>query len=145
MELGFDVYINKSDDELLGLTGILGKSVGVNGEATDCDIWIDAAGADSVFMAYEKSGKYNSQMVMVAVGTNKREMDILGLTFGQKSIIGSGGYTPQDVADVMKIMKSGQWDVEKLITHELKLDDLSEAIEQATDAEYALNVIIKFN
>lgn len=96
-------------------------------------------------MAYEKSGKYNSQMVMVAVGTNKREMDILGLTFGQKSIIGSGGYTPQDVADVMKIMKSGQWDVEKLITHELKLDDLSEAIEQATDVEYALNVIIKFN
>lgn len=46
MELGFDVYINKSDDELLGLIGILGKSVGVNGEATDCDIWIDAAGAD---------------------------------------------------------------------------------------------------
>lgn len=55
-------------------------------------------------MAYEKSGKYNSQMVMVAVGTNKREMDILGLTFGQKSIIGSGGYTPQDVEYALNVM-----------------------------------------
>ncbi len=145
MELGFDVYNNKSDNELFGLTDMLGKSVGVNGEAIDCDIWIDAAGADTVLTAYEKYGKYNSRMVMVAVGTNKREIDILGLTFGQRSIIGSGGYTPQDVADVMEIMKSGQWDIEKLITHEFKLDDLSEAIEQAADVDHALNVMIKFD
>lgn len=144
-ELGFDVYNNKSDDELLGLTDILGKSMGVNDEAIDCDIWIDAAGADTVLTAYEKYGKYNSRMVMVAVGTNKREIDILGLTFGQKSITGSGGYTPQDVVDVIEIMKSGRWDIEKLITHEFKLDDLSAAIEQATDVEHALNVMIKFD
>lgn len=144
-ELGFDIYNNKSDDKLFGLTDILGKSVGINGEAIDCDIWIDAAGADSILTAYEQSGKYNSRMVIVAVGTNKREMDILGLTFGQKSVIGSGGYTPQDVADVMEIMKSGLWDIEKLITHEFKLDDLSKAIEQATEVEQALNVIIKFD
>ena len=43
--------------------------------------------------AYEKLGKYNSRMVLVAVGTSKREVDILGLTFGQKSITGSGGYS----------------------------------------------------
>lgn len=145
VELGFDGYNNKSDNELFGLTDIFGKSAGVNGAAIDCDIWIDAAGADAVLTAYEKYGKYNSRMVMVAVGTNKREVDILGLTFGQKSIIGSGGYTPQDVAAVMEIMKSGQWDIEKLITHEFKLDDLSEAIEQAADVDHALNVIIKFD
>lgn len=31
----------------------------------------------------------------------------------------------------------------KLITHEFKLDDLSAAIEQATDVDHALNVIIE--
>lgn len=143
-ELGFTVYNHKSDQELAGLAEILGKSVGVNGAAIDCDIWIDAAGADAVLNAYEQYGKYNSRMVLVAVGTNQREVDILGLTFGQKSITGSGGYTPQDVADVMEIMKSGQWEIETLITHEFSLNELSNAIEQAADVDHALNVMIKF-
>ena len=143
-ELGFDTYNNESDPELSGLTEILGKSMGVNGNAVDCDIWIDAAGADAVLTAYEKYGKYNSKMVLVAVGKNKREVDILGLTFGQKSITGSGGYTPEDVDDVLNIMKSGKWDIEKLITHEYPLDDLATAIEKASDVENALNVIIHF-
>ena len=143
-ELGFDTYNNKSDPELSGLTEILGNSMGVNGNAVDCDIWIDAAGADAILTAYERYGKYNSKMVLVAVGKNKREIDILGLTFGQKSLTGSGGYTPEDVEDVLNIMKSGKWDIEKLITHEYPLDDLATAIEKASDVENALNVIIHF-
>lgn len=143
-ELGFDTYNNKSDTELSGLMEILGKGMGVNKDAVDCDIWIDAAGADAVLSAYEKYGKYNSRMVLVAVGKNKREIDILGLTFGQKSITGSGGYTPEDVEDVLNIMKSGKWDIEKLITHEYPLDDLATAIEKAADVENALNVMIHF-
>lgn len=143
-ELGFTVYNNKSDEELLGLMDITGKSMGVNGEAVDCDIWIDAAGADSVLNSYEKYGKYDSRMVMVAVGTNKREVDILGLTFGQKSITGSGGYTPQDVEDVLNIMKSGKWDIGKMITHEFAIDDLSKAIEKASDVDNALNIVVNF-
>lgn len=117
----------------------------MNGEAIDCDIWIDAAGADSVLSAYEKLGKYNSRMVLVAVGTSKREVDILGLTFGQKSITGSGGYSPEDVADVLEIMKSGKWDIDKMITDEYSLENLSEAIKRAADVVNALNVIIRFD
>lgn len=143
-ELGFDTYHAKTF-ELSQLESILGKSTGINGEALDCDIWIDAAGADEVLSAYEAYGKYNSRMVMVAVGTNKREVDVLGLTFGQKSITGSGGYTPQDVMDVMKMMKSGAWQIEKMITHEFTLEHLSEAIEQAADVEQACNVLIRFD
>ena len=143
-QLGFDVYNNKADTELQGLKEILGTNVGVNGEAVDCEIWIDAAGADSVLTAYEKLGKYNSRMVLVAVGTSKREVDILGLTFGQKSITGSGGYSPEDVADVLEIMKSGKWDIDKMITDEYSLENLSEAIERAADVDNALNVIIRF-
>lgn len=123
--------------------GEFGQSMGINGVAIDCDIWIDAAGADSVLNTYEKVGKYNSRMVLVAVGTNRREIDVLGLTFGQKSITGSGGYTPQDVKDVLEIMKSQKWDIEKMITDEYILDDLAEAIEKASDVNSALNVVIR--
>lgn len=143
-ELGFEVCQNKTDEELKGLKDILGVSHGVNGQAVNSDIWIDAAGADSILNAYEKFGKYNSRMVFVAVGANKREIDVLSLTFGQKSMIGSGGYTPQDVKDVMRIMASGQWEIEKLITHEFELEQLPEAIEKASRTSEALNVVIKF-
>lgn len=143
-ELGFEIYNNKSDVELIGLKDMLGTSYGVNGQAIDCDIWIDAAGADSILSAYEKYGKYNSRMVLVAVGKNKRQIDILGLTFGQKSIIGSGGYTSQDVKDVMRIMSSGQWNIEKLITHQFHLSQLEQAIITASNTNNALNVIIDF-
>lgn len=143
-ELGFEVYNNKTDAELNGLKDIIGVSYGVNGQAIDGDIWIDAAGADSILNGYEKLGKYNSRMVLVAVGTNKREVDVLGLTFGQKSIIGSGGYTPQDVKDVMQMMASGKWNIEKLITHEFELEDLAKAIEKASRPNEAFNVVIKF-
>ena len=51
---------------------------------------------------------------------------------------------PKDVEDVLNIMKSGKWDIEKLITHEYPLDDLATAIEKASDVENALNVIIHF-
>lgn len=144
-QLGFETYNNSADAELAGLKELLGKSMGVNGEAVDCDIWIDAAGADNVLDAYEKMGKYNSRMVLVAVGTNCRDVDILGLTFGQKSIIGSGGYTPQDVKDVLEIMKSGKWDIEKMVTDEYRLNDIASAIERASDVNHALNVVIKFD
>lgn len=83
-------------------------------------------------------------MVLVAVGTSRREVDILGLTFGQKSITGSGGYAPEDVMDVMKIMTSNRWEIEKLITHEYPLEQLGKAIEKAADVDNALNVVIKF-
>ena len=95
--------------------------------------------------AYEKLGKYNSRMVLVAVGTSKREVDILGLTFGQKSITGSGGYSPEDVVDVLEIMKSGKWDIDKMITDQYLLENLPEAIERAADVDNALNVIIRFD
>lgn len=143
-ELGFEVCNNHEDEELKCLREILGTTAGINGSAVDCDIWIDAAGSDAVLSAYEAYGKYNSTMVLVAVGTTKREVDILGLTFGQKSMVGSGGYTPQDVQDVMEIMKSGRWEIERMITHEFELPELSKAIEQAADVDHALNVMIRF-
>ena len=44
----------------------------------------------------------------------------------------------------MKIMESGRWDLEKMITHEFPLDEINQAIQTASDTEHAFNVIIHF-
>lgn len=80
---------------------------------------------------------------MVAVNNKVHDIDLLHLTYSQKSVISSGGYMPEDVFDVLNIMKSGKWDIEKLITHEFPLEEIEKAIQTASNTEIALNVIIK--
>ena len=90
-------------------------------------------------------GKIESRFISVAVNKQERKIDLLHMTYSQKSIIGSGGYMPEDVIEVMDIMKSGKWDIEKLITHEFPLDNIEQAIQTAGNTNTALNVIIKFD
>ena len=50
---------------------------------------------------------------------------------------------PEDVWDVQKIMASGKWELESIITHEFPLDKLEHAIRTAGDVEHAGNVVVK--
>lgn len=143
-ELGFEICNNKKENLKAACETCFGKAYGYKGETADVDIYIDAAGGDDILDWYQNHGKVNSRLVMVAVGTSPRNVDILGMTFGQLAIIGSGGYTPEDVKDVMVIMESGRWDIEKLITHEYPWERLEEAIRMAGNPEQALNVVIKY-
>lgn len=116
----------------------------LSGKVADIDMVIDAAGAESVLDEFMEHGKFGSRFVSVAVNRAMRSLDLLHMTYAQQSIIGSGGYMPEDVLEVMKIMKSGKWNIEHIITHEFSLDELQMAIETAGDTACALNVVIQF-
>jgi (R,R)-butanediol dehydrogenase/meso-butanediol dehydrogenase/diacetyl reductase len=143
-KLGFQICNNGREDLAEAAISYFGTGYGYKGETADVDIMIDAAGADPIVDFYQEHGRIDSRMVMVAVGTNVRPIDVLGMTFGQLALIGSGGYNPEDVRDVMDIMESGKWDIESLITHEYPWEKLDEAIEMAGRTDQALNVVIHF-
>jgi len=143
-ELGFEVCNNGKEDVKEKAVAYFGKAFGYKGETADVDIYVDAAGAESVLDYYQNNGKVDSRFVAVAVGTNERNINLLGMTFGQLAIIGSGGYMPDDVRDVMTIMESGKWDIEKIITHEYPHEQLEEAIKMAGNPDEALNVVIRY-
>lgn len=124
------------------MTKVFGEAHGLGRMTADADIFIDAAGAESVLDTFMKIGKIGSRFVAVAVSNALKQLDILHLTYAQKSIIGSGGYMPEDVRDVMSLMESGAYDIASIITHEFPLDEISRAIATAADTEHALNVII---
>ena len=73
-----------------------------------------------------------------------RPVNILEMTYSQHAIIGSGGYNPEDVADVFAIMESGKWNIESIITDDYPWEQLPLAIERAADVEHALNVVIHY-
>ena len=82
---------------------------------------------------------------MVAVNNKERRVNFLPFTYASKAIIGSGGYRPDDATDVINIMKSHRWDIEKIITDEYDIDHINEAIKKAADSAHAFNVVIKFD
>lgn len=141
-ELGFPVCNPTKQDVQEEMAKVFGEAHGLGGMTADTDIFIDAAGAESVLDTFMKAGKIGSRFVAVAVNNALKQLDILHLTYAQKSIIGSGGYMPEDVRDVMYLMESGVYDIESIITHEFPITEISKAIKTAADTEHALNVII---
>ncbi len=144
-ELGFETCNTSTSHFTEKTIDYFGTAHSLKGLVADIDGFIDAGGAKEILDLFMDEGKIESRFVSVAVNKAARELDLLHLTYSQKSIIGSGGYMPEDVADVMKIMKSGKWDIEKLITHEFSLSEINKALQTAGNTNAALNVIINFD
>ena len=142
-QLGFAVCNSATEDLPQKAQACFGTARALSGMTADADIYIDAAGAPSILETWQRMGKIGSRMVAVAVLAGQRPVDILHMTYAQQALIGSGGYMPEDVRDVLTILSSGRWDVESIITHEFPWSRLPEAIETAADVQRALNVIIR--
>lgn len=143
-ELGFAVCNMNIENFKEEAMEYFGTAPSLKGATADIDCFIDAAGAESILELFMEHGKIESRFVSVAVNNSIRQLDLLHMTYSQKSIIGSGGYMPEDVPDVMSIMASGKWNLESIITHEFPLEQIEEAIRTASDADRAFNVTIKF-
>lgn len=142
--LGFEVCNTQNEDFISKAIEYFGTAPSLKGETADIDCFIDAAGAESILELFMEHGKIVSRFVSVAVNNSIRKLDLLHMTYSQKSIIGSGGYMPEDVRDVMSIMESCRWNIESIITHEFPLEQIGKAIETAADTNNAFNVTIKF-
>lgn len=141
--LGFETCNICTENFELYAKDYFGTAFSLDGQTADIDCWLDAAGAEDVFDKFIKFGKIGSRFVSVAVNNKPRVIDMLHMTYAQKSIIGSGGYMPKDVQDVQNMMICGKWDLESIITHEFPLDELDTALRMAADVEHSGNVIIK--
>ena len=142
--LGFLTCNNGKEDLKAVAMEQFGKAPSRFGATADVDIYINAAGAESILELYQAMGKIESRMVVVAVLAGLRPVNILEMTYSQHAIIGSGGYNPEDVEDVLSIMESGKWDIESIITDEFPWEQLPQAIERAAQVNDALNVVIRY-
>ena len=144
--LGFEVFNMRDEQNFLPKAcKYFGEAPSLTGKTADIDIVLDAAGAPALLNLFFVHGKTESRFVSVAVNNTARSIDLLHMTYAQQSIIGSGGYTPEDVRDVFRIMELEGAALETLITNEYPLDDIDSAIQRAADPEHALNVVINFS
>lgn len=143
-KLGFEICNSEKEDLKKKAMDVFGKAVSIHGQTVDVDIYIDAAGADGLIETYQKMGKIESRLVVVAVLAGLRKINVLDMTYSQHAIIGSGGYMPEDVKDVFAIMQDGRWNIENIITDVFPWEKLPEAIEKAADSQNSFNVVIQY-
>lgn len=143
-KLGFTVCHTGEEDFAAKAAAYFGEGYSLSGKVPDIDCWVDAAGAEAVAENFAALGKIGARLVHVAVSKGKREIDLLHLVYSSQSIIGSGGYRPEDVRTVMEIMKSGRWDIGSIITHSFPLEKIDEALRTAADTDRAFNVMVTF-
>lgn len=142
--LGFAICNNSREDLKQSAMACFGSAPSRFGSTANVGIYIDAAGAESILELYQSMGKIESRMVVVAVRAGKRPVDVLEMTYSQHALIGSGGYQPEDVEDVIAVMVQKKWDIGSIITDEYSLDQLPQAIERAAQVDEALNVVIRY-
>ncbi len=92
--LGFEVCNNARENLSEKASAFFGQAPSLSGPTADVDIYIDAAGAPSILETYQKMGKIECRMVVVAVLAGMRPVDILSMTYYQQELIGSGGNMP---------------------------------------------------
>lgn len=142
--LGFETCNSAAEDLKERAMRTFGEAPSLSGPTADVDVFVDAAGAPSILGDWQAMGKIGCRMVVVAVLAGMRPVDVLSMTYAQHALVGSGGYFPEDVLDVMRFMESGRWDVGSIITHEFPWEELPRAIECAGNVDEALNVVIQY-
>ncbi|MBQ8348463.1 MAG: zinc-binding dehydrogenase [Ruminococcus sp.] len=142
--LGFEICNSEKENLKEKAMKIFGTADSIHGKTADVDIYIDAAGAEQIISDYQDMGKIESRLVVVAVLAGMRPINVLDMTYSQHAIIGSGGYMPEDVKDIIAIMSSGKWKIESIITDEYPWEQLPQAIEKASDTASSFNVVIKY-
>lgn len=140
--LGFETVNVGSADLVAKATELFGTAPSLTGPAANVDIFVDAAGADELIPTFQRIGKSRARLVVVGVHTDPIPVDFSLLSYSSHRISGSGGYTPEDVIDVIALLESGEVDIESIVTHEFPLDQIVAALETAGDTSRALNVAI---
>ncbi|EAV39190.1 zinc-dependent alcohol dehydrogenase [Oenococcus oeni] len=145
-ELGFLTVNSSRDDVRSQAIEAFGKAeYSLHGEAPDTQIFLDAAGHNSILEDFLQFGPVGSRFVTIGVNNSKPQIDFLELIFGSKSVGGSGGYRPEDVQTVFEIMKERQSDLRKMVSQEFDWQDLEKGIQTATDTTISEKVLINYH
>ncbi|MCM1195388.1 MAG: alcohol dehydrogenase catalytic domain-containing protein [Corallococcus sp.] len=143
-ELGLYVCNTLTEDYVKKCKQIFGVASGFFGEAIDADYYVDAAGNQAVIDLFFAGAKTYAKLSIVAVHHKPITINPIPVTYDGYQIVGPNGNYHNNMKLGLDILRSHQFDVEKIITHEYSHDAMLDAFEMATDGKKALKVVIKY-
>lgn len=110
--------------------------------AINIDVAIDCAGASNVpgdFLNYAKQG---ARLSCVALQKKEVPINFMQVMSTECKIMGSRGYTTDDILEVINNLANRKSNVTQIITHKFKLDEGAKAFETAADPSLAIKVVL---
>jgi len=142
-EMGGTGFNPVSGDIFSFLVEQFGEAKGVYRQpVVDVDVVIDCAGASNIpgdFLNYAKP-----QARLVCVGMHKKDifLSFAQIMSKQSIIMGSRGYTHEDILEVIHNLAGRNSFVTKIITHKFKLNEAVKAFETASNPGLVIKVVI---
>lgn len=143
-ELGFETCSPVQEDLREKALQVFGEAPSIQGPTFNADIFVDATGADDAFAAFTKYGKLNAVFTIVGMHHKDMTFNPAMLLYASQRIQGSGGYTDQSVRLSMEIMRSGRFELDRLITQEYPHEKLEDAIKKAGTSSESMKVLIRY-
>ena len=145
-QLGAAVTINPSREplvEAIGKAHGTGQRFGM--PFVGSDVIIDAAGAQPPLAELLDVAKFRARIVIVALHKKPMPVNLWKMMANEFNMSGSIATDREDeFNECLQMLASGEIDVDPLISHRLKFDQLDEAFRIAADTDASAKVIVTF-
>ncbi|WP_044482115.1 zinc-dependent alcohol dehydrogenase [Paenibacillus antibioticophila] len=122
--------------EYFGTTDCYGHSV------PNVDAFIDAAGAQPLFLQAFQLAKPNARFSIIAVYKQLVPVSFADIMSREIKIIGACGYSHEDIAKVVDHIERKKTPIATIVTHRYSLDELPQAFETAIAAKETIKVVV---
>lgn len=111
-------------------------------ETINADIVLDIAGYKGVLTEYLANAKSGSALSVIALGSVPEEVVPYVLVAKDIRILGSRGYTADDIKESIAALSKEETYIDPIITNEFPLSEIVEAFEVASDKENEIKVVV---
>jgi threonine dehydrogenase-like Zn-dependent dehydrogenase len=111
-------------------------------KTTNADITVDCAGYKGVLEEYMSCAKLHSRFVVLALSRAQERVVPIEMVLKEVNVMGSCGYTAQDIKQVIGYLDDEGLVIEPVITHQFGLSDVKKAFETACDKQHAVKVVL---
>ena len=115
------------------------------GECCGADLYVDCLGIPPAIEYFQMLAKRDAMLAIVGVHHKPVSFDMVALCYCNWKIQGGSSIPLHDgLSEVLKLVKSGEYDITKLISHEYPLDKIADALTMSGNAREAHKVAISY-
>ncbi len=133
-ELGFDT-MNPIQDDVV-------KQVEDATDGKGADVVFEVSGAAPAIASMTDLAAARGRIVIVAIVPEPAPVNLFKVFWRELQLIGTRVYEPQDYDEAIKLVDSGQLDLEKLITAQMPLPDLAKAFKSLDENPDHVKILI---
>jgi threonine dehydrogenase-like Zn-dependent dehydrogenase len=122
-----------------------GSQASFFGEHCGADLYLDAIGMKPAIDNFAMLAGREARLAIVGVHHEPVALDLMKLCYSNWHIGGCGSTPIEEAAeDILAMMRSGEYDLSSLVTHEYPVDDIEAALVMGANTKEAQKVCITF-